>query len=243
MQVTIGEELMLLSLDDESGVAKEAASAGWAVAGGILADLVLAGRVTVDDGRLAVADRTPTGDPLLDGRLDRLAEWADRKADEKAAGKAAGKAADRVAGQAKASDWLTRDRPTAVRDAVQRLCERGLVTEERHRAFGLFPVRRYPEADPTVERELRERLAAAVLRGEDPDARTATLIALIHATRLYRLAFPDLPRKEVEPRFAAIAAGEWASGPVGEAIRNTQAAIAAITVVTAATAATTAVIT
>ncbi|MFF3069687.1 GPP34 family phosphoprotein [Kitasatospora sp. NPDC057904] len=229
MQVTIGEELMLLSLDDESGVAKEAASAGWAVAGGILADLVLAGRVTVDDGRLAVADRTPTGDPLLDGRLDRLAEWAERKGAGRGAGKASG--------------WLTTDRPTAVRDAVQRLCERGLVTEERHRALGIFPVRRYPEADPTVERELRERLAAAVLRGEDPDARTATLIALIHATRLHRLAFPDLPRKEVEPRFAAIAAGEWASGPVGEAIRNMQAAIAAITAVTAATAATTAVIT
>ncbi|MEE1788545.1 GPP34 family phosphoprotein [Streptomyces sp. SP17BM10] len=231
MQVTIGEELMLLSLDDESGVAKEAASAGWAVAGGILADLVLAGRVTVDDGLLAVADRTPTGDPLLDGRLDRLAEWADHKA----AGKAVGKA--------KASEWLTKDRPTAVRDAVQRLCERGLVTEERHRALGIFPVRRYPEADPTVERELRGRLAAAVLRGEDPDTRTATLIALVHATKLHRLAFPDLPRKEVEPRFEAIAAGEWASGPVGEAIRTMQAAIAAITVVTAATAATTAVIT
>ncbi|WP_031072994.1 GPP34 family phosphoprotein, partial [Streptomyces sp. NRRL S-118] len=75
MAVTLAEEIALLSLDDESGAAKERSSAGWAVAGGILLELVLAERLTVADGRLAVADTTPTGTALLDGRLAKLDEW------------------------------------------------------------------------------------------------------------------------------------------------------------------------
>ncbi|MER7754978.1 GPP34 family phosphoprotein [Kitasatospora sp. NPDC097643] len=224
MHVTLAEELMLLSLDDESGVAKDGSSAGWAVAGGLLAELALAGRVALDEGRLSVTDRTPTGDPLLDERLERLAEWVGRKAP----------------GKAKAADWLTKDHPTAVRATVQRLCERGLVVEERHRVLGLFPVRRYPEADGSVERELRARLGAVIRHHVAPDVRTATLIALLHAARLHALAFPDLPRARVELRFAEIAAGDWAGESVGQAIRNMRVAVAAIAAVTVATAAATA---
>ncbi|MFJ8621914.1 GPP34 family phosphoprotein [Kitasatospora sp. NPDC093550] len=225
MHVTLAEELMLLSLDDESGVAKDSSSAGWAVAGGLLADLALAGRVALDEGRITVTDRTPTGDPLLDERLERLTEWVGRKAP----------------GKAKAAEWLTRDHATAVRSTVQRLCERGLVVEESRRVLGLFPVRRYPEADGSVERELRARLTAVIRHHEAPDVRTATLIALLHGARLHALAFPDLPRARVELRFAEIAAGDWAGDSVGQAIRNMRVAIAAIAAVTAATAATAAV--
>ncbi|MFI2609698.1 GPP34 family phosphoprotein [Kitasatospora sp. NPDC018619] len=221
MHVTLAEELMLLSLDDESGVAKDAPTAAWAAAGGILAELVLAGRVTVEDGQLTVTDRTPTGDPLVDGRLARLDAWA----------------AGRRPGRAKAADWLTTDRTTAVADTVARLCERGLVVEERRRAFGIFPVRRYPEADGTVERELRGRLAAAVLDGAEPDLRTAALVALLHGARLHRLAFPDLPHRQVEPRFAQIADGDGAAESVREAIRAVQLTMIAVT--TAATVAAT----
>ncbi|MFJ6618707.1 GPP34 family phosphoprotein [Kitasatospora sp. NPDC091335] len=218
MHVTLAEELMLLSLDDESGVAKDAATAAWAVTGGILAELVLAERVALDDGRLTVTDRTPTGEPLLDGRLARLDAWV----------------AGRRAGRAKAADWLTKDRSTAVADAVGRLCERGLVVEERRRALGIFPVRRYPEADGSVERELRERLAATVLHGVEPDVRTATLVAVLHGTRLHRLAFPELPRRKVEPRFAEIAAGDGAAESVRQAMRTMQLTMAAVIAATSA---------
>ncbi|MFI6156325.1 GPP34 family phosphoprotein [Kitasatospora sp. NPDC051170] len=223
-QVTLAEEVLLLTLDDESGVAKERFGAAWAIPGALLAELALAGRVTVEDGKVAVLDGEPVGEPLLDGCLDRLAGWAEGRR------------------TAKASDWLLKDRATAPTDTLARLVERGLVTEERHKALGIFPVRRYPEADGSVERALRERLAAAVLHGAEPDARTAALIALLHAAKLYRSAFPDVPRKEVEPRFAEITEGEWAGESVREAIRNAQAVLAAVIAATAATAATTAAI-
>ncbi|WP_031074908.1 GOLPH3/VPS74 family protein [Streptomyces sp. NRRL WC-3742] len=221
-QVTLAEEVLLLTLDDESGVAKERAGAAWAIPGALLAELALAGRVVLEDGKVSAVGREPVGEPLLDGCLGRLVAWAEGRR------------------TAKASDWLLKDRATAPSDTLARLVERGLVTEERHKALGIFPVRRYPEADGSVERALRERLAAVVLHGAEPDARTGALIALLHASDLHRSAFPDVPRKAVAPRFAEIAEGEWADRSVREAIRNARAVLAAVIAVTAATTATTA---
>ncbi|MGX1505552.1 UNVERIFIED_CONTAM: hypothetical protein RKD43_004177 [Streptomyces graminofaciens] len=219
MTVTLGEEIMLLSLDDESGAAKDRQSAGWAVAGGILLDLVMAGRVSVDDGRVRVTDQAPTGVALLDGRLEQLAAWAGRRSRPP-----------------KVTDWLTKDHSKAVTATIESLRERGLVAQEQHKVLGLFPVKRYPEADGAAERELRERLAAVVLEGGAPDDRTAGLVALIHSAKLHRLAFPGVPRKELSARMSEISEGQWAGESVRKAIRDMQAAMVAVTVVTAAAA-------
>ncbi len=189
------------------------------MAAGLLLELVMAGRVTVRGGCVEVFDPTPTGDALLDGRLDRLTRWVHEASTSR-----------------KVTAWLTRDHAKGSQDVVDSLVARGLVTEEKHRALGVFPVRRYPEADGTVERELRARLAAAVLEGAEPDARTSALVALVHATGMHRQAFPGLPKKQVDPRMAEIAEGHWAGVRVREAIRNLQAAISAVTVVTVLTA-------
>ncbi|PJN27475.1 GPP34 family phosphoprotein [Streptomyces sp. JL1001] len=215
MTVSLGEEIMLLSLDDETGAAKGESAARWGVAAGMLLELVMAGRVTVKGGRVEVFDPTPTGDALLDGRLGRLTRWVHETSSSR-----------------KVVAWLTRDHAKGSQDVVDSLVARGLVTEEKHRALGVFPVRRYPEADGTVERELRARLAAVVLGGAGPDARTSALVALVHATGMHRQAFPDLPKKQVAPRMAEIAEGHWVGVSVGEAIRDLQAAISAVTVVT-----------
>ncbi|WP_405571320.1 GOLPH3/VPS74 family protein [Streptomyces sp. NBC_01167] len=215
MTVTLGEEIMLLSLDDESGAAKERQAAGWAVAGGIVLELVLAGRIAVDRERLTVKDTTPTGTRLLDERLALIDAWASKKSRPP-----------------KITDWLTRDHDKAVTATIDSLRERGLVSEEQRKVLGLFPVRRYPEADGSAERELRSRLAALVLHNATPDDRSAGLIALIHAAKLHRLAFPDLPRKEVSPRMEEIANGQWAGESVRTAIRNMEAAMVAVLVTT-----------
>ncbi|MFD3355246.1 GOLPH3/VPS74 family protein [Streptomyces fradiae] len=214
MTITLAEEIMLLSLDDESGSAKQRQAAGWAVAGGILLELVLAERVSVVGKYLELVDTMPTGERLLDNRTALIEAWM------------RGRSKRRV------TEWLTKDQPKAVRAALESLCERGVVVEERRRALGLFPMRRYPEADGTVEGELRERLRAVVLDGADPDMRTAGLIALIHSAKLHALAFPDSPREQVARRMAEVAAGQWATESIRAAIRDMQAAVAAVTVVT-----------
>ncbi|MFH8574288.1 GPP34 family phosphoprotein [Streptomyces sp. NPDC017993] len=218
MAITLAEEIMLLSLDDESGSAKQRSAAGWAVSGGILLELVLAGRVSIAGKHLELTDTTPTGDELLDGRTALIETWL------------------RGRKQRRVTEWLTKDQAKAVGAALESLCRRGVVVEEKHKALGVFPIRRYPEADGAVEAELRERLRAVVLDGAEPDTRTAGLIALIHSAKLHRLAFPDSPRKEVTARMAQVADGQWAAESVHAAIRDMQAAMAAVIVVTAATA-------
>ncbi|MFJ3791563.1 GPP34 family phosphoprotein [Kitasatospora sp. NPDC090091] len=207
MPVTLGEEIMLLSLDDESGQAKDRWAAGWTVTSGLLLELALAERVRVDGGALEVVDSSPTGSTLLDSVLERIEAWT------------------RTGKSPTVEGWLRKDQGKSVEASLASLCEQGIVTEERHRVLGLFPVRRYPEADGTVERELRSRLAAVVLEGAEPDDRTSGLIALLHGARLHRLAFPDLPRGKVEPRMAEIADGQWAGDVVRDGIRATQAAL------------------
>ena len=221
MPVTLGEEIMLLSLDDETGAAKSREAAGWAVAGGTLLELVLAGRLSVDDGRLSVTDRTPTGVPLLDERLGLIDAWTAKKSKPP-----------------RATEWLTRERGKAVGATIDSLRVRGLVTEEQRKVLGLFPVRRYPEADGTTEAELRERLASVVLRGADPDDRSAGLIALIHAAKLHHLAFPEVPAREVRPRMEEIAEGHGVGDDVRAAIRTMQAALVAVTAAVVVTAVT-----
>ncbi|MER5884937.1 GPP34 family phosphoprotein [Streptomyces sp. NPDC001941] len=220
-KVTLAEEVMLLSLDDDSGSAKQRQAAGWAVAGGILLDLVLAERVSVAGKYLSLVDaKTPTGDPLLDGRVELIQTWL-RGRDKR-----------------QVTQWLSKDHIKSVQATLDRLRDRGIVVEEQRKALGLFPVRRYPEADGTVEAELRARLGAVVLKGAEPDVRTAGLVALLHAAKLHALAFPGVPRKQVSGRMAEIAEGQWASESVRKAIQDMQAAVIAATV--AATAAATA---
>ncbi len=217
MAITLAEEIMLLSLDDESGAAKQRQAAAWAVAGGLLLDLVLAGRVAVAGKRVAVADATPTGEPLLDERLALLKAWiGDRDG-------------------RRVTDWLTKDQSKAVAPTVERLCARGVVVEEKRKAMGLFPVRRYPEADGTVERELRDRLSTVVLHAGEPDARTAGLIALIHGAGLHEAAFPGRRRKDLAARMEQVTDGQWAGESVRAAIRDMQALMAAVTAATVAT--------
>ncbi|MFD3540662.1 GPP34 family phosphoprotein [Streptomyces sp. NPDC058662] len=216
MRITLAEEIMLLSLDGASGAVRERQSVSWAVAGGLLLELVLAERVAVTGQYLAPAGTTPTGDPLLDGRVRLIEAWL-RGRDKR-----------------RVTDWLTKDRTPSLGAAFDSLRGRGLVAGEQHRAPGAAPVGRRPGTDGSYEGALRARLAAVVLDGAEPDTRTAGLIALIHSARLHGLAFPDLPARQVAPRLAETAAGHWASERVRTAIRDTQAAMAAVTLVTAA---------
>lgn len=218
--ITLAEEIMLLSLDDESGATRQRQAMGWAVAGAILLELAMAERVSVTGKHLSLTDTAPTGEELLDGRIELIGSWL------------RGRSKRRV------TDWLTRDHARAVGAALERLDGRGVVKVEESRVLGVFPRRRYPEADGTVERALRARLVAVVVEGAEPDERTAGLVALIHAAKLHRLAFPGVPRAQVTARTAEIAAGQRAADGVRAAIRDLQAAVVAATVMSAAAAAT-----
>ncbi|MET9507027.1 GPP34 family phosphoprotein [Streptomyces flavidovirens] len=216
MDCTLGEQVMLLSLEDDTGVGQEAMRTGLAVTGAALVELALLGRVAVrGDGKVVVVDPAPVGEPALDPVLGALA----------------GRDKPR-----KARDWVELLQKDAVNAARERLLERGLVREEKKRVWGIFPTRRYPEADGSVERELRDTLASVVHEGAEPDERTAALLGLLHGAGLQKLAFPDAQGKALDRRLTELAQGQWSVPVVRDAVKAVQAAttatIAAVTAVT-----------
>ncbi|MGK5530480.1 GOLPH3/VPS74 family protein [Streptomyces sp. URMC 129] len=207
MDITLGEQLLLLSLDDESGAERESTRVAWAIAAASLVELALAGRIDVTDDVVTVRDPAPIGVPYLDTQLAEIAGW------EK---------------PGKTGPWMRHLMKGAVNGASDGLKERGLVREEVRKVLGLFPVRRYPEADGSVEAALRERLDAAVLGGQAPDERTAALLALLHGAKLHRLVFPDADRRAVERTMAEVARGQWAAPAVRRVLDAADAALTAI---------------
>ncbi|MFI0814724.1 GPP34 family phosphoprotein [Streptomyces sp. NPDC021098] len=211
---TLGEQLLLLSLDDASGTAKEPAKVALAISAASLVELALAGRIDVADGKVTAVDATPLGEPALDTALAAIA----------------GK--DKPG---KAEDWINRLKTDAVARANTALIEKGLVREEKKKVLGLFPVRRYPEADGSVEAAVRERLGAVVLQGATPDVRTASLVALLHGAKLHRLAFPDDDARRVAAAMESVSQGQWSATAVRHVVKAAEDALTAIIAVTVTT--------
>ncbi|MGY0003900.1 GOLPH3/VPS74 family protein [Micromonospora sp. I033] len=210
------DELVLLAHDDAGVNRLGRPHLDHGLAGAVLLELALAGRIEVIEGRLAVTDPAPTGVPLLDQALATVAGDRPRKP----------------------KDWIGRLAKGLPDRVLDGLVGAGLLRRDSDRVLWVFPRTRYPSptgAEPAVETAARERMVAA-LAGDGPvDARTAALLTLTRAVGLDRKLFRELPGDRVKARLAEIAAGDWASAATRKAIEETQAAVLVAT--TAATAA------
>ncbi|TDE55628.1 GPP34 family phosphoprotein [Nonomuraea mesophila] len=213
MTVTIAEEFLLLAYRDDKGTPLiDSTRLDSALAGALLAELAVAGRLELSDKKVTVTDPSPLGDAELDATLTRIASETKAR---------------------KPAWWVQRLKTGKLRmRLLTKLAESGVLAEERGRALGIFPVTRWPEAHPGVEADVRER-ASAVLAGATPDARTAVLIAITHAAKLDRKVFPEADRRRIKE----ISEGAWTADAVAKTIAAINAAtMAAISAATTAAA-------
>jgi len=208
---TLADELALLAYDDHGTNRMTSYGLGYGLAGALLAELRLAGRVRVDDGRIVVVDHTPIGAPLPDAALRRIA------GDEK---------------RHRPKSWVTKlakDLPGRVLDG---LVVAGILRREEGRVLWVFPRTRYPSpggVEPPVETQVRARVEGAVRTIGPIEPRTAALMALIRATKFEKKAFPDLPRDQIKARLRVAAEGDWVADAVRRAVQDTEAALVAAT--------------
>jgi len=226
--VLIAEDLLLLLTDDVSGrLAAPGAQVDLALAGANLVELALMNRVDVSRegdegrrGRVVVRDQSPTGDDVLDSALEIAAAHRGRKPSA-------------VLGP------LSRNLRAAL---YERLAERGVLRVEERRLLGLFATRRWPAQDTAHEAQVRQLIVEALAGRAAPDARSAAVIALVHALRCESKVVDaracGLSPRQLRQRAGEIARGDWASEAVRKAIDEMIAAIVAAT--TAASAASTA---
>lgn len=189
------EEALLLALRDDKGTAHLTVDSWHALATAVLAELVLEGRVRIDDeggegkDRVLVAtDRGAVEDPLLETWRTRIASAPEP---ERPSAWTANLAADK----------------DLRRDAARGLVERGVLHAEHDRLLKLIPRTRYPEDDTGPEQAVVERLRAAIFTDtSDVAERTCALLALARPTGLLPVHFERKALKQATPRIERLLA-------------------------------------
>ena len=222
--LSIPEELLLLALRDEKGTIVPGVQYGFAIGGAILAELLMARRIRIDDSKkrslVDAVDESPLGDPLLDDALAKIVSARRRGSMQ---------------------TWVNRFANTAdLKHTVARgLCDRGILREEEGRVLFIFSRTLYPESDPGPEQELLDRLKEAVFGDSaEVDARTSVLVALAHHSGLLAVPFPRKELKARKKRIEQLAAGDLTAKATRQAIEAMQAAIVAAAVVSSVVATT-----
>lgn len=218
-RLRLHEEVMLLALREDKGTIEMGAWYQQAVGGAVLAELALDERVRlVERGRkevVKVASDQPLGDPLVDEWLARIA------AEEKL--RQVGYWVGKVSG--------TKDLKGRV---ARGLARRGILRVDEDKVLLVFTRTIYPEVDHEPERELRERLRAAVLEEHgDVDPRTSVLLSLMKGTGLIELVFDRHERKAHKRRIEAIVNGEACGKAARDLVTQMHAVIIAACVVPA----------
>ena len=209
MELSLAEQVLLLSYDDDSGQpVVTLTNLDYGLSGALLLDLSFAGRITIRDGLVRVVDHTPVGDPVLDPILDR------------------------IGGESRhhSTDWWVYH--AASRDHLQvlldRLVERGYLVRERHRVIGIFPGRdRFPEGTGSPEQEIMQRLRDVITGTVSPDRRAVELLAVIHGCGLDRHLFPQMNRDDLRHRIADLTGSDQIGHSVGHVINAMNTAVLA----------------
>lgn len=186
--LTLTEDLVLLALDDHSGRILPVDDIGYrhALAGAVLLDLALLGRLENQDGALRVSDRTNTGEDVLDRWRETIE--AEKEPLELRVW---------IARLALASDQIE----TA---ALSSLVNRGILEKQETNFLWVFETRRYPMLDGTEEKEVKRRICDVLLSDEEPSQADAILVGLVDDARLLPHILSDAETRESARRVAQV---------------------------------------
>lgn len=212
--LTLAEELLLLLLDDTTGhlAPISRASLTCGLAGAVLMDLEVRGRIASDATGLVLCDPSPTGEALLDPKLAQLAA-APAPRDTRA--------------------WvrtLAADGDALHDTALAHLVGRGVLKEVCERFLWVLETRRYPIVDDREQKEAKLRLLSVLLCDSVPDARDVALINLADVCGIFRLILQPRELAPARDRIVSVAAlapiGRATAAVIREIETETQAAAA-----------------
>ena len=212
----LAEDLLLLVTGNASGrLSVPSAQVDAGLGGANLIELTLLNKVDLSGegdqgkpGRIIVRDPAPAGDEVLDAALGILMTRQGRK-----------------------PSTVIRPLSKNLRQGLyQRLAEGGMIRAGRGRTLGIFPARTWPAQDARHEEQVRQLVTQALVQRTAPDARTAALIALLHALKCeHKIIDPrpyQLSRRQLRARAEEVAMDNWASEALRKVIREMAAATA-----------------
>jgi len=216
------EAIVLLALCEEKGT-MNGAYVEYATAAALAAELLMLGRIKVDDGnneKIAVVNDSPTGDSLLDEALTIILD-AKR--------------------QYELEYWV--EKLAGIKDlkhkVAQALATDGIVASEKEKVLWLFERRVYPEVNPEPEEQLRQEMRNVVLSdGDEIEPRIAIVVALANSAALLPQVFTKQELKDRKQRIKQLEKGELVSKVAKEAVQAIEAAVMIAAIMPAITAAT-----
>ncbi len=169
------EEITLLSLNDETGVLHRLVSRrayDYAVAGALMMELAFLNQLDTDTENVIMLDTKPSGDPLLDESLAVLSRMGSQPT------------------IVEAIEALAQRAPELEPRLFAGLVHKGILEEREKKFLWIKGERTYPMIDGKEETEVLTRIRMTILaEGAIPDPRDVAIIALMEATKLYRVVF------------------------------------------------------
>ena len=207
-RIRLTEELILLMLDESSGYLEMVP--GWdfscVMAGAVIADLALEGRIDTDLQSLYLLDATPTGDRLLDPTLQEISKAEDRSDTQY---------------------WIERNTARAeeiVTLTLQRLVDKGVLEYE---SGGFWTLSRsvsrsgmYPSADGSIRREAKARILNVVLNDDIPDPRDVILVGLMQTCDRFKTLLSEEDYEEKLERIETVAGMDLVGRSVATAVKD-----------------------
>jgi hypothetical protein len=204
------EEINLLLLDDGGGTFVDLPphALEFALAGAVLMDLALEGRIDTDPQRLFVVDPTPLGDDLLDPTLARIVASADAH---------------------DTAHWIraVTDQADDIHSrSLDRLIERGILRREEDRFMWVFKSRRYPIVDNSTVREVKLRLMGVLFSEDIPDPRDTLLISLSDVCGIFSSLLSNAELDAAAGRIGQVRKLDLLGREVTSAVREIEASLA-----------------
>lgn len=200
--LTLVEEVVLLALDDQSGALRPmpVLAYSYVLAGALLSDLALAGRLDTDPQKLTVTSAEPTGDPLLDGPLHIIATAPETQS---------------------TAYWLnvfSQDMRQVEATALDRLVDRGVLRRNERKLLWVIGLRRYPTVDNHERVEVLTRLGSLILGNDLPEPRDAILLSLLTGAHLAHRIFTGPTYEVRQQRLATLAQMDLVGREVGSSV-------------------------
>lgn len=208
-ETILAEDLLFLAYDPRIGRPMvDSARLSCGLAGAILADLALSGRVDLDGDRLRPGGSSPSGDSVLDGVAEQIAVESRTR---------------------KIKWWVQKLQSDRLRRSMlTRATERGILDHERGRMLGIFPTDNYRPVRWDQREQLRDDLHAVLTGGRAPDPRSVALLALTGAVRVESRLFPDLSRGVRKQMMKEILVNDRIGVAVRKVIQSIEAATATV---------------
>ena len=201
------EELLLLLIDEKKGdlIPTPDWTLACTLAGAILMDLALEGRIDTDPEHLVLLDATPLDDALLDPVLADIAESGETR---------------------DARFWVKRiaEKGEAIREgALAALVAHAAIEVQDDGFLSLQPslthARRYPSLDPESREDVRLRVMRVLFSHDIPDPRDIVIITLTDASGAFERLLSPAEMEQVRERIALVSRMDLIGRSVANAIR------------------------